>query len=77
MFTPEQVIVDVGNRGRHAECSAIQTIYRCKYKLLIDQDNRLLKRSKPIKPPSGCIKADHWIGHYRLQVAKGDPLHAL
>ena len=75
--SPKQVIVDLGYRGVDADNPGVQILHRGKYKLLTDEEKRLLKRRQAIEPLIGHTKADYRMDRCWLQGAFGDALHAL
>lgn len=73
--TPEQVIVDLGYRGRTLEGAKV--LHRGKPKRLTASEWRWLKRRQAVEPTIGHLKAEHRMRRCFLKGQLGDALNAV
>lgn len=74
-IVPEQVLVDLGYRGREVEHTRI--LHKGKRKSLTPSERRWLKRRSAIEPAIGHLKDDHRMRRNFLKGAQGDALNAV
>lgn len=72
---PEQVIVDLGYRGRTLEGAKV--LHRGKPKQLTPSEWRWLKRRQAVEPTIGHLKAEHRMRRCHLKGQLGDALNAV
>lgn len=73
--TPEQVLVDLGYRGREVDNTRI--LHKGKRKSLTPSERRWLKRRSAVEPAIGHLKADHRMRRNFLKGQQGDALNAV
>ena len=74
---PKQVVVDLGFRGVDQENPTVEIIHRGKYRSLIVQQRRWLRRRQAIEPVIGHLKSDNRMDRCWLQGQLGDALHTV
>ena len=74
---PKQVIVDLGFRGVDQDNPTVDIIHRGKYRSLIVQQRRWLRRRQAIEPVIGHLKSDNRMDRCWLHGQLGDALHTV
>jgi IS5 family transposase len=74
---PKQVVVDLGFRGVDQDNPTVDIIHRGKYRSLIVQQRRWLRRRQAIEPAIGHLKSDNRMDRCWLHGQLGDALHTV